>query len=47
MELSLKSILRRILAEGVSDEKVLDAIHNKYYVRIRYDDGGEDRKSVV
>lgn len=42
MELSLKSILKRILAEGVSDEKVLDAIHNKYYVRIRYDDGGDD-----
>ena len=43
MELSLKSILKRILAEGVSDEKVLDAIHNKYYVRIRYDDGGDNK----
>ena len=38
MDLSLKSILKRILSESVSKEDVLDAIKNKYYVRIRYDD---------
>ena len=43
MDLSLKSILKRILSESVSKEDVLDAIRNKYYVRIRYDDGGDNK----
>lgn len=43
MNLSLMSILKGILNEGVTDDKVLDAIHNKYYVRIKYDDGGDDK----
>lgn len=42
MGLTLSDILRGLLIEGVSEKDVLDAIHNKYYVRIRYDDSAGD-----
>lgn len=37
--LTLHSIIKHLLAEQVSTDEVLDAINNKYHVRIRYDDG--------
>lgn len=40
--LSLSNIIDGLLRESVSNDEVLDAIHNKYYVRIRYDDEMED-----
>lgn len=42
MKLTLYDIVRHILNEEVSNDEVLDAIDNKYYVRIKYDDGMED-----
>ena len=39
MKLTLASILKDLLKEDVSTDEVLDAIRNKKYVRIRYDDG--------
>lgn len=42
MHLTLSSIIKHLLSEGVSSDEVLDAIHNRYHVRINYDDGMED-----
>ena len=42
MSLRLSDIIKGLLNEGVSDDKVFDAIVNKYYVRIKYDDGIRD-----
>ena len=42
MGLTLADILSGILSEGVSEQDVLDAIKNRYYVRVRYDDGKSD-----
>ena len=39
MGLTLYDIIKHIINESVSGEEVLDAIHNKRYVRIKYDDG--------
>lgn len=39
MKLTLDSILKGMLNEDVDGTKVLDAIDNHYYVRIKYDDG--------
>lgn len=43
-KLTLKDILQDLLTESVSQDAVLDAIRNKYHVRIRYDDEGPDSK---
>lgn len=45
MKLSLANVIKSLLNEEVGSDSVLDAIHNKYYVRIRYNDG-KDGKSV-
>lgn len=37
--LTLYDIVRGLIKEEVSNDEVLDAIDNKYHVRIRYDDG--------
>lgn len=37
--LTLYDIIHHLLNEAVDDDAVLDAIHNKYHVRINYDDG--------
>lgn len=42
MKRNLYDKLKRFLNEDVDSDAVLDAIHNKYQVRIRYDDGKED-----
>lgn len=42
MGLTLYDIVKPLLSEGVSDDAVIDAIHNKYHVKIKYDDGGDD-----
>jgi hypothetical protein len=39
MQLSLKNIIKSLIEENVDQDTVLDAIRNRYYVRIRYDDG--------
>lgn len=39
IRLTLYEIVKNLLNEGVSDDVVLDAIENKYHVRINYDDG--------
>lgn len=39
MKLNLKNIIKSIIIEEVEHDKVLDAVRNKYYVRIKYDDG--------
>ena len=39
MKLTLEDIIKNIIKEDVENNAVLDAIHNKYFVRIRYDDG--------
>ena len=39
MKLTLENIIKSILNEEVTSDKVLDSIRNKYYVRIKYDDG--------
>jgi hypothetical protein len=41
MKKKLRDILN-LINESIDSESVLDAIHNKYQVRIRYDDGMED-----
>lgn len=38
MGLTLHDILKNIISEQVSNDEVLDAIHNRNYVRIKYDD---------
>lgn len=43
--LGLRHIIRHALREDVSSSDVLDAIENKYYVKIRYDDGMEGTES--
>ena len=40
--LTLENILQSVLKEGVSSDEVLNAIQNKYYARIKYDDGGNN-----
>lgn len=40
--LTLQEIIRGIINENASSDEVLDAINNKYHVRINYDDGMED-----
>jgi len=42
INLTLYGIIGHLLNEGASSEEVLDAINDKYYVRINYDDGKED-----
>ena len=42
MKQNLYDKLKKFLNEDIDSESVLDAIHNKYQVRIRYDDGQED-----
>ena len=37
--LTLYNIVKNLLREGMSDDVVMDSIDNKYYVRIKYDDG--------
>lgn len=44
MKLTLENILKNILYEEVDRDKVLDAIDNHYYVRIKYDDGKKEVK---
>ena len=44
MKLTLENILKNILYEEVDRDKVLDAIDNHYYVRIKYDDGKKGSK---
>ena len=46
MGLTLYDIIKHIINEGVSGEEVLDAIHNKRYVRIKYDDGKPPMKGI-
>ena len=46
MGLTLYDIIKHIINESVSGEEVLDAIHNKRYVRIKYDDGKPAMKGV-
>lgn len=40
MDKKLHKILNKFLNEEISSNEVLDAIHNQYQVRIKYDDGG-------
>ena len=42
ISLKLCDIVKKLLKEGVSSDEVLDAIRNKYHVRITYDDGMPD-----
>lgn len=42
INLTLHSIIGHLLNENASHDEVLDAIREKYYVRINYDDGKED-----
>ena len=44
MGLTLFDIIKNIINESVSNDEVLDAIHNRRYVRIKYDDGMPDGK---
>jgi hypothetical protein len=46
MALLLEDIIGSLLNEGIDSESVLDAIQNKYYVRISYDDGKDDPRGV-
>ena len=46
MGLTLYDIIKNIINESVSGDEVLDAIHNKRYVRIKYDDGEPPRKGI-
>ena len=39
MKLTLADIVKNIITEDISTDEVLDAIYNKRYVRIKYDDG--------
>ena len=52
ISLKLCDIVKKLLKEGLSSDEVLDAIRNKYYVRISYDDdmpsnGGNPKGSRV
>ena len=42
ISLKLYDIIKNLLTEDVSSDEVLDAINNKYHVRINYDDGMAD-----
>lgn len=42
MKISLHDRIKGFLNEDISSDEVLDAIRNKYQVRIKYDDGMED-----
>ena len=42
MRLTLADILKGIITEEVSTDEVLDAIHNRRYVKIKYNDGKPD-----
>lgn len=42
MKLTLHAIINNLLTEQISTDEVLDAIHNKYHVRINYNDGMPD-----
>lgn len=42
ISLTLYDIIKGLLKEDVSSDEVLDAINNKYHVRMTYDDGMED-----
>ena len=42
ISLTLYDIVKNLLKEDVSSDEVLDAIRNKYHVRMNYDDGMED-----
>lgn len=44
MSFSLRNIINKIIRESVDVADVDDAINNKYYVRIKYDDGGDNSK---
>jgi hypothetical protein len=46
MHLTLYDIIKGILNESVSSDEVLDAIRNKKYVRIRYDDTKPPLKGI-
>lgn len=39
INLSFENIIKGLLSEAISNDDVLDAIRNKYYVKIHYDDG--------
>lgn len=43
MKLTLENIIKSILNESITSDKVLDSIRNRYFVRIRYDDGKEGK----
>lgn len=45
MNLTLENILSKLIRESVSNGQVLDAIDNRYYVRIKYDDGKDGNKN--
>lgn len=47
MKLTLADIIKGIITEDVSTDEVLDAIHNKRYVKIKYDDGKEGNTKGV
>ena len=44
MGLTLYDIIHNLLKESIDTNSVKDSIDNKYYVRIKYDDGGENTK---
>ena len=44
MKLTLFDIIKGLINEGISDDEVLSAIHNRQYVKIKYDDTQPDGK---
>lgn len=44
MGLTLYDIIKGLIKEGIDTDSVKDSIDNKYFVRIKYDDGGDDSK---
>jgi hypothetical protein len=46
MGLTLFDIIKNIINESVSNDEVLDAIHNRRYVRIKYDDEKPPMKGI-
>lgn len=43
MYISLRDIIKRVIQESIDADSVEDAIDNKYYVRIKYDDQRKDK----
>ena len=44
MKLTLFDIIKGLINEGISNDEVLSAIHNRQYVKIKYDDTQPDGK---